>query len=71
MDMNVKLPENISEEQVKKLKAAKSKEEMLELMQEMGIELTDDQLEGLAGGRYEGFDLNDCPYMSKKREHYE
>ncbi len=38
MDMNVKLPENLSEEQVKKLKAAKSQEEMLELMQEMGID---------------------------------
>ncbi len=57
MDMNVKIPENLSEEQVKKLKAAKSQEEMMELMQEMGIELTDDQLKGLAGGS------EDCPVI--------
>ncbi len=66
MDLNVKLPDNLSEEQVKKLKSAKSKEEMLELMQEMGIELADDQLEGLAGGTV----LGDCPDI-RKREHYE
>ncbi len=62
MDMNVKIPENLTEEQKNRLKAAKSQEELLELMQEMGIELTDDQLEGLAGGRERCFG---------KYEHYE
>ena len=50
----MKIPENIlntlTEEQKKKVEAAKSPEELLTLAKESGQELTDEQVEGIAGG---------------------
>ena len=50
------IPENIlstlTDEQKKKVEAAKSTEELSALAKECGIELTIDQLEGVSGGLY-------------------
>lgn len=45
VDINIFTPE-----QIEKAKAAKSAEELLALAQEEGIELTDEQLNAVAGG---------------------
>ena len=48
------IPENIlstlTDEQKKKIEAAKTPEELLALVKEAGYELTQDQLEAVAGG---------------------
>ena len=48
------IPENIlstlTDEQKKKIEAAKSPEELLALTKESGYELSPEQLEGIAGG---------------------
>ena len=48
------IPENVfsklTEEQKKKVEAAQSPEELLALAKETGYELTQEQLEGVAGG---------------------
>ena len=41
----------LTEEQKAKAKACKSTEELIALASEEGIELNDDELEGIAGGR--------------------
>ena len=48
--MKEELLKGLSEEQIAKIKACKSKEEMLALAKEEGIELTDEQLEAVSGG---------------------
>jgi hypothetical protein len=53
-DFAMKIPDNIlnalTDEQKKLVEAAKSPEELLAIVKEVGLELTDEQLEGLAGG---------------------
>ena len=46
-----------------KLKAAKTPDELVALAKAEGIELTDDQLETIAGGE----DWRSCEYFSPKR----
>ena len=48
--MKEELLKGLSEEQIAKVKACKSQEEVLKLAKEEGIELTDDQLEAVNGG---------------------
>ena len=43
-------PENLSPDVQEKLKACKTPEELMELVKEEGIELTDEDLESLSGG---------------------
>ena len=48
--MRQELLKGLTEEQIAKVKACKSQEEMLALAKEEGIELTDEQLEAISGG---------------------
>ena len=48
--MKEELLKGLSEEQIAKIKACKTQEEMLSLAKEEGIELTDEQLEAVSGG---------------------
>ena len=49
---------DLTPEQREKAKACTSAEELIALAQEEGVDLTDEQIEGLAGGR----EWYDCPY---------
>ena len=44
--------ENLTEEQIAKAKACSDKDELLAFIKNEGIELTDEQLEGVAGGSW-------------------
>ena len=48
--MRKELLKGLSEEQIKKVEACKSSEEILNLAKAEGIELTDEQLEAVSGG---------------------
>ena len=48
--MKAELLKGLTEEQIAKVKACKSTEEMLALAKNEGIELTDEQLEAVSGG---------------------
>ncbi len=48
--MRKELLKGLSEEQIKKIEACKSSEEILNLAKAEGIELTDEQLEAVSGG---------------------
>ena len=48
--------ENLTPEQMKKAKACETPEEMLALAREEGYELTDEQLDSVAGGGWGGSD---------------
>ena len=48
---------DLTDEQKAKAKAAKTPEELMALVKEEGIELTDEQLESVSGG----WSLTDCP----------
>ena len=48
--MRKDLYEGLNEEQIAKIKACKSQEELLKLAKEEGVELTDEQLEAVHGG---------------------
>ena len=48
--MKEELLKGLTEEQIAKVKACKSQEEMLAFAKEEGIELTDEQLEAVSGG---------------------
>ena len=48
--MKKELLKGLTEEQVAKIKACKTQDEMLKLAKEEGIELTDDQLDAVSGG---------------------
>ena len=41
---------NLTDEQKKKVRACKTHKELLQLMKEESVELTDDQLEAISGG---------------------
>ena len=51
---------NVTKEQVARLKACESAEEVLALAKQEGIELTDAQLDAVSGGW--GGDTPNCPY---------
>lgn len=59
------IPENIllslTDEQKKKVEAAQSPEELLALAKEEGYELSQDQLEAVAGGKW---CFTQCPYCT-------
>ena len=58
--MRKELLKGLTEEQVAKVKACKSTDEILNVAKEEGVELTDEQLEAVSGG---GRCSNDeCPY---------
>ena len=44
---------SLPEEQKKKFEACKTKDELMKAIEAEGVELTDDQLEALAGGTWE------------------
>ena len=48
--MNSELVKGLSEEQIAKIKACKNQKELLELAQEEGVDLTDEQLAAINGG---------------------
>jgi len=48
--MRKKLLKGLSEEQIKKVEACKSSEEILSLAKAEGVELNDEQLEAVSGG---------------------
>ena len=48
--MKTELLKGLSEEQIAKVKACKSQEELLKIAKEEGIELTDEQLQAINGG---------------------
>ena len=54
---------DLTDEQRAKVRSCESPEEMLALAQEEGLELTDEQLDGIAGGWSGGCSDYDC-YMT-------
>ncbi len=65
--------ENVSKELLEKAKLAKTKEEALAILKEGGVELTDDDLKGIAGGEEGEGDfctaycmLDKCPPYSRQ-----
>ena len=48
--MREELLKGLTEEQIAKIKACKSNEEILKVAKEEGVELTDEQLEAVSGG---------------------
>ena len=54
--MRAELLKGLTEEQIAKIKACKSQEEMLALAKQEGIELTDEQLEAVSGGSACGYE---------------
>ena len=57
--MRKELLKGLTEEQIAKVKACKSQEEMLAVAKEEGIELTDEQLAAVSGGC--GTEIVECP----------
>lgn len=55
-----KLTEGLTEEQIEKAKAATTPEELLAIANETGQELTDEQLESVAGGAGPWKDVESC-----------
>ena len=51
--------DNLTPEQMEKAKACTSAEELMALAKEEGVELSDEQLEAVAGGSWSGSNL-DC-----------
>lgn len=49
-------PKELTPEQLEKAKTCKSPEELLELAKEEGIELSDDDLDKIAGGEFSWID---------------
>ena len=52
---------NLTEEQLQKVRACKSGEELLALAQKEGVELSDEQLEAVSGGCGEPRTIGPCP----------
>ena len=59
--MKKELLKGLSEEQIKKVEACKSSEEILNLAKAEGMELTDEQLEAVSGGNCGGQKKKVCP----------
>ena len=50
-----------------KLKSAKTADELVELVKAEGMELTDEQLEAIAGGEYEWYEMKPGRHCKAKR----
>ena len=62
------LLKGLSPEQIEKVKACKSGEEVLAIAKEEGIELTDEQLEAVSGGGCgDDEDVMECPDCHSKK----
>ena len=59
--MREDLFKGLSEEQLAKVRACKNKDELLELAKEEGVELTEEQLEGVSGGACTSIRIT-CPW---------
>ena len=57
--MKKELLKGLSEEQIAKIKACKSQDELLALAKEEGVELSEEQLSAVSGGGC--FSTNKCP----------
>ena len=66
--MREELLKGLSEEQIAKVKACKTQEEMLALAKQEGIELTDEQLEVVNGGGCFGT-TPPCPFCHASKDH--
>lgn len=67
--MNKELFKGLNEEQITKIKACKSNEEILKFAKEEGIELSEDQLEAVSGGACSRGGV-ECPYCYSHNTHY-
>ena len=63
--MKEELLKGLTEEQIAKVKACKTTEEMLAVAKEEGIELTDEQLEAVSGGSCNGSRTAWCPKCAR------
>ena len=68
--MKEELLKGLSEEQIKRIKACRSQEEMLAIAKEEGIELNDEQLEAVNGGCGGNSGLT-CPHCGKSDYGYQ
>ena len=63
--MNAELLKGLTDEQIAKVKACKSQEEILQLAKEEGVELGEEQLEAVSGG---GCTVKPkCPFCKSER----
>ena len=65
--MKKELLKGLNEEQIAKVKACKSQDELLVLAKEEGVELTEDQLSAVSGGGC--FSTNKCPKCGSDKYH--
>ena len=57
-------PEELTAEQKEKLKSCKSTDELMSELGTMGIELTDEQLDAVAGGgKWDGCSKHSCVFI--------
>ena len=52
--------ENLTKEQMERARECKTPEELMKLAADEDLDLTDEQLEAIAGGRTAWEDINDC-----------
>ena len=65
--MRKELLKGLSEEQIKKVEACKSADEIIALAKAEGVELTDEQLEAVSGGNcITSFKFRKCPECGSK-----
>ncbi|MCR5079629.1 MAG: hypothetical protein K6B65_06925 [Bacilli bacterium] len=71
--MKKELLEGLSDEQIEKIKACKTSEEVLTLAKKEGIELTEEQLEAVSGGCGTSQEVQcpECGYSSRNVEHWD
>ncbi|MBO7573571.1 MAG: Nif11-like leader peptide family natural product precursor [Bacilli bacterium] len=60
--MKQDLLKGLTDEQIAKVKACKKPDELLKLVKEEGIELTDEQLTAISGGCSLTLSVVECPY---------
>lgn len=65
--MKKELLKGLSEEQITKIKACKSQDELLAMAKEEGIELSEEQLSAVSGGGC--FSTNKCPKCGSDEYH--
>ena len=66
--MKKELLKGLTEEQIAKVRACKSHEELLKLVKEEDVELNEEQLDAVSGGSCTGSSLHDarCPHCGAK-----